>query len=391
MKNKYPCIILLFLTIQMTAIPVWSQSAGGPYIGQPAPGEIPEPFAVGFLPTTAPSITFATDGLECYFTNWNPPNSFFIMTTHENNGSWTDPDTASFSGDNDQGPALSPDDGRLFFVSYRPIPGLPYLRLHLWFTDRLSASWSDPVPVDSPVKEHYIISSSVAGNGNLYLSIVDDEPQISVSRLVNGIYQEPEKLSDSIHYLNRPMRPHIAPDESYIIFDAGETPDPLSQRDLYISYRKQDLSWTMAVKLNDFINTGDDETSPFLTRDNQFLFFSRNGIQYWVNADQITAAESHTTFISGYSLEQNFPNPVNDKTTIRYTLPGEDYISLTVYNMLHQRVALLTDGIRQGGNHSLTFEPASLPAGVYEYVLKTTRGTLTRKMIIYSFQRHASR
>jgi len=382
MKNKFARIIVVFLVIQMVSLPAWSQPAGGPYFGQPAPGEIPEPFAVGILPAITPSITFASDGLECYFTNWDPTNSFYIMTSYENNGFWTDPDTASFSGDNDQRPDLSPGDDRLFFVSYRQVPGLPALGLHLWFTDRLSASWSDPVPVESPVKEHYIISSSVAGNGNLYLSIVDDEPQISVSRLVNGLYQEPEQLSDSIHYLNRPLRPHIAPDESYIIFDAGETPDPLSQRDLYISYRKQDLSWTKAVRLNDLINTADDETSPLLTRDNQFLFFSRNGIQYWVAADQITAAGSHTTVDKGYGLEQNFPNPVIDQTTIRYTIPREDHVSITVYNMLHQKVALLTDGIRQGGNHSLTFGPASLPAGVYEYVLKTTSGALKRKMII---------
>lgn len=356
----------------------------GSYLGQNPPGEVPEVFASGIIPAITPSIVFTSDGLECFYTYFPPTAIFLLMTANGYSGDWTDFDTASFSVGYDQSPFLSPDDSRLFFISQRPVPGMPFLGLHVWFTDRLSTSWSDPVPLDSPVRDYQIIKASVAANGNLYLSVVDnDSIEIHVSKLVNGFYQELVKMSDSIHYLPRPMRPYIAPDESYMLFDASETQDPFSQRDLFITHRKPDGTWTKAAPLSNAINTETDETTPHVSGDGQYLFFNRDGVTYWMLADNVVSVKGeHALLQSEAQLFQNAPDPCRDITAIRYFLPRQGHVKILVRNLLGNVAALPVDEEKPAGNHEIYFNTAELTGGIYFYTLYYEKSRITRKMII---------
>ena len=66
-----------------------------------------------------------------------------------------------------------------------------------------------------------------------------------------------------------------------------------------------------------------------------------------------------------FFLEQNFPNPFNGATTIRYGLPGRTAVSLAVYSILGQRVAVLVDGIQEPGTHEVVFSADWVSSGVY--------------------------
>ena len=88
-------------------------------------------------------------------------------------------------------------------------------------------------------------------------------------------------------------------------------------------------------------------------------------------------------------LDQNFPNPFNSDTVIRFALPKRTNIELTVFNLTGQRVATLVEGERRAGAYTIRWDGRSddgreLASGVYLYRLRTDREKLleTRKLLL---------
>ncbi len=85
---------------------------------------------------------------------------------------------------------------------------------------------------------------------------------------------------------------------------------------------------------------------------------------------------------SSFSLSQNYPNPFNAQTTISYALPKAGQVSLTVYNVMGQKVATLADGIQQAGEHRIIWDATNTPSGIYFYRLKAGEMSMTEKCIL---------
>ncbi len=87
------------------------------------------------------------------------------------------------------------------------------------------------------------------------------------------------------------------------------------------------------------------------------------------------------------SLQQNYPNPFNPVTVIHYALPARGsaiagYAELKVYNALGEVVKILTNDVMPAGEHSVEFNAADLPSGIYFYRLESGNTSLTRKMTL---------
>jgi hypothetical protein len=81
-------------------------------------------------------------------------------------------------------------------------------------------------------------------------------------------------------------------------------------------------------------------------------------------------------------LYDNYPNPFNPSTTIRFGLPKASYVKIEVFNALGQMVAQLADGELPAGFHSVRFDGSSLSSGLYFYRLVTGNVVETRKMLL---------
>ncbi len=66
-----------------------------------------------------------------------------------------------------------------------------------------------------------------------------------------------------------------------------------------------------------------------------------------------------------YELSQNYPNPFNPSTVIRYGVPEESFVSITIYNLLGEKVETLVNKYVSVGFHETTWNAANVPTGVY--------------------------
>jgi aminopeptidase YwaD len=83
-----------------------------------------------------------------------------------------------------------------------------------------------------------------------------------------------------------------------------------------------------------------------------------------------------------YTLHQNYPNPFNPTTTIRYVLSRSGHVTLTVYNILGEQVALLVDAHQQAGFHDVTFDGQELSSGVYYYRIQAGSFSDVKKLLL---------
>ena len=83
-----------------------------------------------------------------------------------------------------------------------------------------------------------------------------------------------------------------------------------------------------------------------------------------------------------FSLSQNFPNPFNPSTTIKYRVKETSKVQLKVFNILGNEVETLVSGLKPAGNYEVTWNAVNLPSGIYFYQLRAGSFTDTKKMVL---------
>lgn len=81
-------------------------------------------------------------------------------------------------------------------------------------------------------------------------------------------------------------------------------------------------------------------------------------------------------------LKQNYPNPFNPSTTIHFTIPIHEFVSLRVFNLLGEEVETIYEGMLEAGVYTYNFNAKGLPSGIYVYKLSTKNYVQAKKMLI---------
>jgi hypothetical protein len=96
-----------------------------------------------------------------------------------------------------------------------------------------------------------------------------------------------------------------------------------------------------------------------------------------------TSLDNESDLPTDFVLEQNYPNPFNPTTTISFSLPSAQQVSLNVYDITGRQVATLMNNERRpAGQNSAVFNAAGLSSGVYFYILQAGSARLTQKMTL---------
>lgn len=258
----------------------------GDYFGEEPPGLMPKLFDPKIVSPDGrfEGGSFSPDMKEFYFSRKNGKyvNRTFFVIRYENDkwGEETETDIRwpQFTG-----------DGNMMFGGK-------------WVRERTDAGWSEPKNQGVFLKEqgHGI---SLSSKGTYYFPFYKKEDNgrgnLGYSRLLNGEYESPVKLNSDINQGEWIAHPYIAPDESYLMWDV-QREGGFGKSDIYISFRGKDGAWIPAMNMGPAINSDMQESSPRVTHDGKYLFFSRGewqekeggsrnwvGKSYWVDAKVI--------------------------------------------------------------------------------------------------------
>lgn len=256
----------------------------GPYLGQKPPETTPEIFAPHIVSTGFDELcsVFSSDLREFYFSIQMPGHIHHTMLCIklEKNG-WTKPQVLPFSGRySDAEIAFSPDEKKLFFASFRPdnTGGEKENNWDIWYVEKMSNGWSKPKnlgpPINSDQSDTY---PSFTKDGTLYFASNRKGSlggmDIYYSRFINSRYTEPKNLGDPIN-TEFPEEGMISSDGSYLIFTSCGRPDSYGGCDLYISFRKNNGTWTEPKNMGETINSSAHEYCPSISPDGRYFFFS---------------------------------------------------------------------------------------------------------------------
>jgi ubiquinone/menaquinone biosynthesis C-methylase UbiE/tetratricopeptide (TPR) repeat protein len=264
-------IYILKATAAQKTSPEFPKLAG-PYFGQKLKSYLPEPFLPGLIssngiPKHSP-LAVAPDGTEIYWAIAGPMTIYFSKVE---NGQWTKPAPAPFAqGRECASVAFYPDGSKIYFSEQvferQPKQGEEHgnrgqRSIRLLYVEKNDRGWSEPKEADPVINTGDIGDQvSFAKNGTIYFSSGDrtvpreqQNGDIYYSRIVDGKYQKPVRLGDTVNSKLDENSVSISPEEAYLLFTrykrAEIRPDKI-ETDFYISYRKKDGSWTEAREVS---------------------------------------------------------------------------------------------------------------------------------------------
>jgi subtilisin family serine protease len=83
-----------------------------------------------------------------------------------------------------------------------------------------------------------------------------------------------------------------------------------------------------------------------------------------------------------YRLDRNYPNPFNPSTKIEFRIPKNEFVTLKVFNVMGEEVAILVYDQLVAGSYRFEFDASDLASGIYIYRLQAGNFTKSRKMIL---------
>lgn len=121
----------------------------------------------------------------------------------------------------------------------------------------------------------------------------------------------------------------------------------------------------------------------FVEQNKKLLVFSDENAYWYKDTTTISGIEdkSNPLFFS-YELSQNYPNPFNNSTIIKYSVAGYEEVTIKVFDLLGNEIALLVNEYKSPGVYEVRFETSRLSSGIYFYSIKSGNFSKTKKIVL---------
>ncbi|MBM3712836.1 MAG: CHAP domain-containing protein [Actinobacteria bacterium] len=343
--------------------------------------------------------------------------------------------TSPFTLINNISITLTPGSEHIYSIKFTPQSSQSYNQI--WYLTHNATNWSSPWPIQlkgngtssqlraitisgQSIISNYGINIQVSpndknGNGNGTTGFIryyyDGQPVTLTATPVAWEFYGFEKwLKNGSYYSNqRSISITVNGDTEYTaVYNSYVTHHKLNVRSSNPNSGVEILVYPNDVNgnsngLTEFSriyshNTTINLIAPLTTAGKYFTKWLKSGLIHSVNPNinfslsedyYLTAVYENSTAIDygstidlDYSLFQNYPNPFNPTTTISYSIPRTEFVTLKVFDMLGREVATLVNEEKLPGNYEEKFDGTNFPSGVYLYRMQAGNYAQTKKLLL---------
>lgn len=162
----------------------------------------------------------------------------------------------------------------------------------IWYSTRSGTEWSAPIRLGKPLnnKEHnYVFKATPDGNalllGNRYTGSGGARPGVSISHRTKDGWGFPEALEIEGFYNYHKFGEYTISNNRKVLILAIERKDTHGGKDMYVSFLKEDETWTLPKNMGAMINTVENELAPFIAADDRTLYFASSGFSSYGSTD----------------------------------------------------------------------------------------------------------
>jgi len=272
------------------------------------------------------------------------------------------------SSADDMSPIITPDGKGLYFTRQHHPENIISKKQDGWYSKITGDSFSKAVNLGAPInnefnnsplsitpdKQRMLVLNRYEDDGSLTKGI-----SISVKQKEGWGKPTPVEINDFVN--NSKFGEYCLSNSGNILVMAIAMEDTEGRKDLYVSFKKEDNSWTKPKSLGPLLNTASSEISPFLSSDNQTLYFASEGHPGYGKADIFMTRRLDDSW-EKWTVPENLGPYLNSaKFDAYYTLPASGE---SVYFV----------SSREGGFGETDIYRATLPAALRPKPVALVRG-----------------
>lgn len=220
-------------------------------------------------------------------------------------------------------PLTSPDGTELYF-SRRNHPdnvGGDEDNEDIWVSklDTVTGEWSKAENLSKPINNKYPnFVSAITPDGKSVMLVLGNKYKengkmaagVSISTRIEDGWSVPKNFNIENDYNYSPKANYFIANNRKVLIMSVERDDSYGDRDLYVSFFKEDSTWSDPVNMGPVINTAAEESSPFLAADDKTIYFSSKGFSGFGNDDLFISRRSDDSW-TNWSVPQNLGPDIN--------------------------------------------------------------------------------